>query len=484
MRSKTVSFSDLRRAEANFTPSLIHTHRTGSREQQASNITMAEEELVYKRSLHLRPSLILTIVLIMALSWPNGILAGGCPENCHCSTRDGNANSRTVKCSYLNLSGIPEMLHATTVNTLDLSNNGISILINASFSSFSRLLTLILSSNEVEVIEINAFAGLGKMMDINLSYNNLQSLNPEIFFSNPELENVSLKGNPIVFLSSSSPILISNSVSSLDLSSCSVTTIHPETFSRLPKLYSLDLSSNFLQTISVSTFQNLPDLTILELNNNRWKCNCDVLEVMQWAESRREQHSAPKPVRCLEGQYRTLWTIARGNRSCRESKTTEPVVVRNREFTTGMAVDSRIMSVGIAPTLKTSPLTILQRDMKNEGKNDGDLVAVPGCETGGWASLLSWNVNTLMVFVILPFTLCGAVFVSLMAVNYIKKRCRNHHPQHHIQEKCNHVAAFSSSLPLLTTQLPTELRETQAGHENRSSDGYRGAVYHVYERID
>ena len=377
------------------------------------------------------------------------------------------------------------MSHATTVHTLDLSNNEISILGNASFSIFSNLLRLILSNNEVEEIEINAFAELGMMMDIDLSYNNLKLLNPEIFYSNSELENVSLKGNTMAFLSSSSPILISDSVSSLDLRSCSVTTIYPVTFSRLPKLYFLDLSSNLLQTISVNTFQNLPDLTILELNNNRWNCDCDILEMLQWAESKRERAPAHKPIKCLEGQkYRPLWTMARGNKSCSESKTTEAVVTRRREFTTDMTVGLPTTSVGTTPTLKTSPHTVLLRNMENEVKNDGDLVVVRESETGGWDSLLPWNANTLMVCIILPITLGGSVFVSLMAVNYIKKRYRNHHPQHHMQENYNHVAAFPSNVPLLKTQLTTELMKSQAGYENRSSDGYRGAEYHVYERID
>jgi len=96
---------------------------------------------------------------------------------------------------------------------------------------------------------MNAFAGLQMMREIDLSYNTLKSFNPEIFSSNPVLENVSLRGNGIVYLSSDLSILISNSVPSLYLISCSLITIYSVTFSRLPSLYDLDLSSNNLQTI-------------------------------------------------------------------------------------------------------------------------------------------------------------------------------------------------------------------------------------------
>jgi hypothetical protein len=382
--------------------------------------------------------------------------AAVCPTGCSCSTVDGFVNTREVKCSHLGLSDIPAMLNSFTVHTLDLSNNEISILKNAVFSNYSRLSTLMLSYGEVEEIEINAFAGLQMMKDIDLSYNKLQSFSPTIFSSNAVLETVVLRGNSLVNLPSDSPILISTSVSSLYLSSCSLTTINSVTFSSLPSLYDLDLSSNNLQTISLRTLEKVPDLMVLEINNNPWRCNCDVVEVIQWAESRREQQPAHKPVKCLDGQqYRTLWTMAGGSRFCSEYKTTEIVVPRDREFTTDMTITS-----------------------------ETEHGAAPKNETAGWAILLSWNVTTLTVFVILPITLGVAVFVSLTAVNYIAKRCKAHRTQHDIQEKYNPVTAFFSKVPLLKNHLTADITKQHAGYENRGGYGVGGSEYHVYERID
>jgi hypothetical protein len=400
---------------------------------------------------------------------------------------------------------------------LDLSSNEIIILKNASFSSYSRLSTLIVSYGEVEEIEINAFAGLQMMRDIDLSYNNLKSFNPTIFSSNPVLEKVYMKGNNLVYLSSELPILISTSISFLDLSVCSLTSIHPVTFSGLPGLCDLDLSNNNLQTISLRVLEKVPGLRVLELNNNRWTCNCDLVEVMQWAESRREQQPAHKPVNCLEGQqYRKIWTMAGGNRSCIESKTTETVVARghefttdlavtseaedeaapenetgawasllswNRKFTTDMTVDLPIMSVSVTRPLEASPDTTLQRVIENAVTSEGEMRSTPKSETVDWASL-SWNVNTLTVFVILPITLAVAVFVSLIAVNYIVKRDKAHRTQHDIQKKYNPVTAFFSKVPLLENQLTADITKQHAGYENRGSYGVGGAEYHVYERID
>jgi hypothetical protein len=371
--------------------------------------------------------------------------AAGCPAGCSCNTVDGFVNSRSVKCSYLGLLDIPAVLRLWDLRTLDLSNNEVNILKNVSFSNYSRLSSLILSYNKVEEIEINAFAGLQMMRDIDLSYNKLKSFKPTIFSSNPVLEKVYLRGNSLVNLPSDFPILISTSVSSLDLSSCSLTTINPVTFSSLPSLYDLDLSSNNLQTISLRALEKVPDLMVLELNNNPWSCNCDIAEVIQWAESRREQQQAHKPVKCFEGQYRTLWTMAGGNRSCSESKTTERVVARDREFTTDLVITSETEHGAAAEK-----------------------------ETAGWPILLSWNVNTLMSFVILPITVVVAVFVSLIAVNYVVKRCKDHRTQHDIREKYNHVTASSYEVPLLKIQLTADITKQHACYENKSSDPVGG----------
>ena len=109
----------------------------------------------------------------------------------------------------------------------------------------------------MEEIEINTFAGLQILRHINLSYNKLKLFNPKIFSSNPVLDKVYMRGNILVNLSSDSPILMSTSISSLDLSSCSLTTVYPVTFSNLPSLYDLDLSSSNQQKISSLTLEKV-----------------------------------------------------------------------------------------------------------------------------------------------------------------------------------------------------------------------------------
>ena len=431
------------------------------------------------------PHRLLTITVVFCVMVSSAVADSGaaCPDRCSCTLLDSYVNISSLKCSYLGLSDIPAMLHTTALHTLDLSYNRIRILRNDSFSSYLRVSTLTLSYNEIEEIEINTFAGLGMMRDIDLGYNNLKSFNPEIFSANPLLERVSLQGNTIAYLPPDSPILISASISFLDISRCSLTTVHPVTFSRLPSLYSLDLSSNLLQTTSVTAFEKLPKLRILKLNNNRWTCNCNILELMQWL-TVRQQAPAHRPVKCLQGQtYRKFWTMAGGTQPCSVSTTTEKLVGPEGEFTTDMTRDLPAVSVGINQSVKPIQHKILQwatdRAVTSE---DGLRIAA---ETGGGLnSLPPWNDNTLLVFVILPITLGCAVFVSLVAVYYFTKRYKFLSSKYDIQEKDNHNAAFFSHVSLLNPQLTADHTKQHAGYVNRSSYGVGVTEYHVYERID
>jgi len=80
---------------------------------------------------------------------------------------DSYVNS-SVKCSYLGLSDITAVLYATTLQTLDLSYNRISILRNTSYSNYTRMVILALSYNKIEEIEINAFTELRMTTDFAL----------------------------------------------------------------------------------------------------------------------------------------------------------------------------------------------------------------------------------------------------------------------------------------------------------------------------
>jgi len=139
------------------------------------------------------------------------------------------------------------------------------------------------------------------------------------------------------------------------------------------------------------------------------------------------------------------------------------------------------VSVVVPPSPETSPHT--SRVVETAVTSKAELGDLPESETRGWASLLSWNFNTLTVFVILPITLGGAIFVSLKAVNYIVKSRMDRRTRHDNQGEDNHVSAFSSNAPLLNTQLTADITKQHAGYENRSSENVRHNENHIFEEI-
>jgi Leucine-rich repeat (LRR) protein len=394
---------------------------------------------------------------------------------CSCNRLTSYAEGISVKCSYLNLSDIPVSL-PSSVRTFDVSHNVIRTLKNDSFPKYLTLSTVILSYNKLEDIQLNVFAGLQTIRNIDLSYNNLKSIHPDIFTSNRKLEFLHLRSNPLTNLLSQSPILVSDTISSLDLSLCSLTSVDPVTFSRLPSLYSLDLSSNRLSTLSVTTLEHLTELRVLNVANNRWICNCSVVELMHWARNRSNQLLAHKPIKCLtEGKYTTLWTAAGKDESCNEPVTPTPLVSIEATTDTATTLKRLPASPKIANYSYSSPdlaITILVT-------NWDETTVTRETETGVTDGLFSWDRKTILVFLILPCTLGITIFLSLIAVNFFTRRWLIHHPQYVKQNKDNHLAANLSH----DIQLTTNTTKKNAGYMNINSQRIPYDTRHIYEEI-
>jgi len=139
---------------------------------------------------------------------------------------------------------------------------------------------LSLSDNEINVVDLKAFCDIRKLRYIDLSYNNLQFINASMFSDNPVLQSVSFKRNPLVYVPDTSPILASHSVTSLDLSICSLNSLKSHSLSQLPSLQVLDLIYSKFQELHQDILNMLTELAFINLRNNPWKCDCDIVEVL------------------------------------------------------------------------------------------------------------------------------------------------------------------------------------------------------------
>jgi len=238
-----------------------------------------------------------------------------CPTNCKC----GNVS---LACTDLGLETIPTTISAKYVLLFDFSHNKLTYLTDFAFRDYSFLEYLNLCENEIDLVDSRAFHGLASLKKIDLCCNNLNYIAPSIFSDNPVLETVSFRGNPLVYFPDSSPILASLSIISLDLSSCTLTSVNSDTFSQLPNLRILNLNSNRLREFNLDILNTLTEVSNVDLGNNIWKCDCKMVEVLILLSKRRNSTNVDgehKPIRCLEaGVYKSIWTAASKNESCTE----------------------------------------------------------------------------------------------------------------------------------------------------------------------
>jgi hypothetical protein len=381
-----------------------------------------------------------------------------CPSKCVCKT--GEFTGLSVLCSFLELAEIPKTPSSYSVQSLDLSYNKLTHIRELIFRDYRILETLGLSYNEINVVDSRAFSGLLMLKNIDLSYNNLRFIPDSIFADNPVLEFVSFRGNPLVYVPDSSPIFASTSVISLDLSFCALTSINPQTFSQLPRLQVLDLSSNNLREINQDILNPLTELIVIELGNNLWKCDCGIVEALNWLSERRRSlslHGEHKPVKCVDaGVYKTLWTAVNKNKFCAE--------------------EARVISSTI-PTVSSRNL---------EPKENKEKTPTAG---SWWSELQSWN--TVLVFILLTLMLVTAACVSWITVKRViifansrRETIISSVSKNRTENLKTHLF---SRMPLIPSSISSDsIAEKQVVAPGSNFEDTFNAydIYHIYERID
>ncbi|KAL7848360.1 hypothetical protein AOLI_G00230780 [Acnodon oligacanthus] len=178
----------------------------------------------------------------------------------------------------------------TTLSSLDLSNNLISVVNGSMFSKLRYLQTLDLSRNAVEVLMEGCFTGL-PLAEVDLSYNQIHEVNLNAFavrnqgrplsvdlshnllravtriphLQLPNIQSLDLTGNQL----NSVPELQDVSLRTLDLDANPISVIDKQSFAGLKDLVHLSLSEMpKLHTIEAEGLQDLQNLQVLDLSHN------------------------------------------------------------------------------------------------------------------------------------------------------------------------------------------------------------------------
>ena len=428
-----------------------------------------------------------------------------CAESCSCTPEDTDWGSAVnVQCGDRNLRSVPITINDKPVSLLNVSINVLQTLEEDALSSYESVRYLYLHHCKIASINEKAFQRLKNLTIIDLASNRLTSISPNLFNSNQKLDKLILGSNYLGTLQWNTPILNGpSSLSFLDLQSCKLHNISSITFSLLLNLKFLDISRNELILLNPDILSSHQNLEEVNLENNPLKCGTvfeGLLSLMQNKLSL--SHSTKVKCRHKNGTWETrvlekrsslfhpittpsmgefvtvmttdLTTVSVGGSLSPKTSTYTSRIVETAvsseatpltgEFVTVMTADLTTVSVGVLLSPKTSPHT--PQVVETAVTSETELRALSESETGSWGKLFSWNVNTMMVFVILPITVGGAVFVSLIGVNYVTKRCK-----------------VQRSQPLLNPQLRIERTNQPSREVNRSSENIRNDEYHLYEEI-
>ncbi|XP_069699350.1 leucine-rich repeat-containing protein egg-6-like [Periplaneta americana] len=244
-----------------------------------------------------------------------------CPSLCSCHTKEAELLTLEVDCSHQDLTQIPTLAATSSVVSLDLSYNSIGKLESHSLKHYFNVHTLSLRNARIRNIDHTTFQQLGRLTTVDLSNNFLAYIFPDMFAENPNLKSVSLRSNPLSMMPDNIPILISVSLVYLDLSSCKISNISPQTFSKLPQLRNLDLSENRLHSTTNDTLMSLSHVKNVSFRRNKWICGRHFNIFLCWL----RQRSAGQLQCYTKRRDVRSYNLAELDISCSDTSSTRPV---------------------------------------------------------------------------------------------------------------------------------------------------------------
>jgi Leucine-rich repeat (LRR) protein len=178
--------------------------------------------------------------------------------------------------------------------SIDLNQNDLRIVKNATFLGLGQLNVLDLSQNKITDIEQNGFASLKRLLLLSLDKNEIKFFRPILFINQIFLEKsnlsenlievipqgcfkglvdvkvLELQKNQIKFIESGAFVGLDKITASLRLESQNLNNLEANSFFGL-KIKSLFLMNNFLTVVNNLTFANLQVLNVLDLTSNKKK---------------------------------------------------------------------------------------------------------------------------------------------------------------------------------------------------------------------
>jgi hypothetical protein len=215
--------------------------------------------------------------------------------------------SINVQCDGWNLKEVPNTTFDRPVSILTLSLNERNSLEKETFLHNNYVMHLHLQRCKISKINEEAFHFFVYLTFVDLSYNKFTSISPDLFMSNQYLTELNLRGNHLVDLQGNAPLLNGPSnLLKLDLRSCKLRELSPETFKSLGNLRHLDISDNELEILNYEILSSHQQLEYVNLEKNSWKCEKSFYDLLCWV---RCELAGPqnRTVECQDGDFTEKW---------------------------------------------------------------------------------------------------------------------------------------------------------------------------------
>ncbi|XP_053563821.1 SLIT and NTRK-like protein 6 [Bombina bombina] len=222
------------------------------------------------------------------------LLMGSCTTVCSCDEKDGTL---FANCEEKNIRRLFDInLPFFQYLDLNLLNNGLQKLRINEFSNFSNLISLHLGFNNIADIEPGAFNNLAILKKLHINYNSLEILREYTFMGLENLEFLQADNN---FITTIEPNTFSKltKLKVLILNDNAIDSLPANIFRFVP-LTHLDLRGNQLQSLSYIGFlEHIGRIIEFQLEDNRWDCNCNILQLKTWIDSM-PRHSSISDIVC------------------------------------------------------------------------------------------------------------------------------------------------------------------------------------------
>ncbi|KAG3292859.1 SLIT and NTRK like family member 6, transcript variant X2 [Ictidomys tridecemlineatus] len=225
-------------------------------------------------------SLLACISLQSQLPIPS--IRGSCDSLCHCEEKDG---TMLINCEEKGIKKLSQIsVPPSRPFHLSLLNNGLTMLHTNEFSGLTNAISIHLGFNNIADIETGAFNGLGLLKQLHINHNSLEILKEDTFHGLENLEFLQADNNFITVIEPSAFSKL-NRLKVLILNDNAIESLPPNIFRFVP-LTHLDLRGNQLQTLPyVGFLEHIGRILDLQLEDNKWACNCDLLQLKIWLEN-------------------------------------------------------------------------------------------------------------------------------------------------------------------------------------------------------